>query len=393
MIQTGEAKTEVTLGDASSKLLPVKSYQAKKRVTVTIQSPVQEDSPATPARPLPNSLAAPLRAVYALGACISPGFGIISLVHGDPTYSWAWSSLLFWMLSQTCSHIWAYSNPPEYKRNREIVMARVAGLLVALPGILAGAKLRFSDDFTETWFGFVSLIFGAFFSLVLPMSFPMMTKEYGKLSRRKQHNFVIGNLLKGSASILGTLVYISAAATRCIQRAEETDRLLSVCGNPIIPSFVLTIFLFWTWLLTVLVPPLVTSFHVTWNDIARLELPKNLATQGAFYGVMSLSALVMFAQLNEDGEKVRRSKRERATSCHYALLAQSSFAPYSPDYVLHTLGHDGLRSIDHPPPLERPVRRAMRKGRRAEEDELELERHHGWRGEQGGGSWNRRECS
>mmetsp|Transcript_3209 Transcript_3209/g.6738 ORF Transcript_3209/g.6738 Transcript_3209/m.6738 type:complete len:368 (-) Transcript_3209:75-1178(-) len=292
---TANPKTEVTLGDVGpprpSKVTTT-AHDAKPKV---VQLPPAPD----PSTDRPLALDWRLRAVYFFMSTVASGFGVFSLV--DDSTEWAWTSLLWWMFSQVCSHIVSYSNPRGPTTTR---VAILSGFLVALPGILAGAKLSVSGDITEKWFGYCSMTFGAFFAIVLPISFPMMVKEYAKLSKRRQHEFIVGNLLKGSASILGSLIYISAAASRCIQRADDDGNLLSQCGNPIIPSFVLTIFLFWTWLLTVLVPPLVTSLRVTWDDIARLSLPENLVVQGSIYAVMSLSALIMFAQLNEDGEKI-----------------------------------------------------------------------------------------
>ena len=294
---TAKPKSAVTLGNA----MPPRPSSKGKAAHEAKPSPksVTLALPPDPAVDRPLALDWKLRAVYFVMSTTASGFGVWGLVN-DST-EWAWTALLCWMFSQVCSHIVSYSNPHGLNTKR---VAILSGLLVALPGVFAGAKLSSSSDITEKWFGYCSLTFGVFFAMVLPMSFPMMVKEYAKLSSRKQHEFIVGNLLKGSPSILGSLVYISAAASRCIQRADHEGNLLSQCGNPIIPSFVLTIFLFWTWLLTVLVPPLVTSLKVTWNDIARLSLPENLAIQGGFYAVMSLSALIMFAQLNEDGEKI-----------------------------------------------------------------------------------------
>ena len=86
------------------------------------------------------------------------------------------------------------------------------------------------------------------------------------------HSFVVKNLLKGAPSILGSLLYVCAESFRCFQSASSDVGLLRQCENPILPTFCLTIYLFWTWLLSVLAPPLVTNYDVTWSDIARLEV-------------------------------------------------------------------------------------------------------------------------
>ena len=99
---------------------------------------------------------------------------------------------------QALKHIYnsnvSYSNPRGPTTTR---VAILSGFLVALPGILAGAKLSVSGDITEKWFGYCSMTFGAFFAIVLPISFPMMVKEYAKLSKKRQHEF-IGESVRGA---------------------------------------------------------------------------------------------------------------------------------------------------------------------------------------------------
>ncbi|GMH54591.1 hypothetical protein TL16_g01705 [Triparma laevis f. inornata] len=228
--------------------------------------------------------------------------GLVGLLRDDSKY--AWTCLLFWMFSQVCANTVAYSNPLKCTTKQEQLIQKASGFITALPGILGGAQLKDSSDITAEYFGWFSFCFGIFFAFVLPFTYSFMASEYARMDKKKIYDFVIMSLLKGSGSILGSLVYIPTAAFGCIQRADPNKNLLKQCGNPILPSFCLSIFLFWTWLVTVLAPPLITSFHVTWSDVANFDLPKNLNTQGSFYVVMSFTALVMFALLNEEGESI-----------------------------------------------------------------------------------------
>ena len=113
--------------------------------------------------------------------------------------------------------------------------------------------------------------------------------------------FVVMGLLKGSPSLLGPLLYICAAASRCIMDSNADLHVIDQCGNPILPTFCLTVFLFWTWFITVLVPPIWHREMITWSDIARWSLASDTSREGVAYGGMCFTALLLFATLYEDG--------------------------------------------------------------------------------------------
>ena len=87
-------------------------------------------------------------------------------------------------------------------------------------------------------------------------------------------------LLKGCPSLLCPLLYICAAASRCIVDANADSHVIDQCGNPILPTFCLTIFLFWTWFITVLVPPIWHREMITWSDIARWSIASDSSREG-----------------------------------------------------------------------------------------------------------------
>jgi hypothetical protein len=130
---------------------------------------------------------------------------------------------------------------------------------VALPGLLSGYVLYFHVDTGEpvtTTFGLVSMLYSAVFVLILPPMTVYMAQRYNQLDNDELHEFVVLGLLKGSPGMLAPLLYICAAASRCIMDADDDNPLIKQCGNPILPTFCLTIFLFWSWLISVLVPPI-----------------------------------------------------------------------------------------------------------------------------------------
>ncbi|GMH98098.1 hypothetical protein TrVE_jg12682 [Triparma verrucosa] len=277
----------------------------QKRVSVTLElgeAESQGELPQADDDGKAYKMAWQLRLGFFLGSLLSPAIGVVGLVNWDTKC--AWTCLLFWMFSQVCAHTLAYSNPAKSASKNERKIQKISGFITALPGILGGARLKVDNDTTAQYFGWFSFCFGIFFAFVLPFTFSFMASEYSNMNKKKIYDFVVMSLLKGSGSVLGSLIYISTAAFGCIQRADPTKNLLNQCGNPIIPSFCLSIFLFWTWLVSVLAPPLITSFHVTWSDVALFDLPNNLNTQGSFYFIMSFTSLVMFAMLNEEGESI-----------------------------------------------------------------------------------------
>lgn len=152
--------------------------------------------------------------------------------------------------------------------------------------------------------------------------------------------------MKGSASILGSLIYISAATSRCIQRADDDGNLLSQCGNPIIPSFVLTIFLFWTWLLTVLVPPL---RHQLKSDVGRHRSPLSPR------------------ELGGAGLNLRRHVFERLD---HVRTAQRGWRE---DKLIHLVRYDGLRRRNVSASFQRSVRRDVREEGPGQEVEHQLQ--------------------
>jgi hypothetical protein len=238
--------------------------------------------------------------------------GLLANLYPSVGEKLAWACLLFWMFSQTCAYKVAFSCPRKIDQKRERFLAALCGLLVALPGLLAGYVLKSKEDAVTRSFGWGSFLYSIVFIVGLPPFAVHMARRYNSLDNEKLHKFVVVGLLKGSPGVLAPLLYMCGAASRCLMLADpDTDlragdgssssSVLLQCGNPILPTFCITIFIFWTWLIQVLVPPIWEREPITWSDIARWTLPSDVSREGTAYGGMCLFALLLFATLHEDG--------------------------------------------------------------------------------------------
>ena len=83
------------------------------------------------------------------------------------------------------------------------------------------------------------------------------------------------NMFKSLPTILGSMLYLSAASTRCILSADDDSPLYSQCGNPAVPSFVVNVFLIETWLMMYVFFPLLKEMKAkTWKDMMLLKMGK-----------------------------------------------------------------------------------------------------------------------
>ncbi|GMH54708.1 hypothetical protein TrST_g5681 [Triparma strigata] len=110
--------------------------------------------------------------------------------------------------------------------------------------------------------------------------------------------------------VLFPLLYISAESLRCIMDSTPEDKIddlgfIERCGNPSKPTWWVSIFLFVSWGLTYVIPPLLTSDRTpTWGDVMNLNMGRIEALQFTLFSTLSVEALVLYALTNEEGKEL-----------------------------------------------------------------------------------------
>ena len=100
-------------------------------------------------------------------------------------------------------------------------------------------------------------------------------------------------------------LYLSASAGKAIINAvDDEDEALVVCGNPIIPTFLLNMFIWLTFILSILFnfESAEIRNNITVDKVARMDVPLKVKIEIYTYSFLGLLSLVIFA-LTEDEEQ------------------------------------------------------------------------------------------
>jgi len=80
------------------------------------------------------------------------------------------------------------------------------------------------------------------------------------------------------------------------------------CGNPSHPTYWVSAFLFTSWFLTYLIPPLLPGHRtLTWGDVMKLNMGWIEGLQFALFSTFALVSLVLYALTNEEGGELNDS--------------------------------------------------------------------------------------
>jgi len=72
-----------------------------------------------------------------------------------------------------------------------------------------------------------------------------------RFTDKRLNSFILAHLTQNPATILSSL-YLSTGASKAILNAEDGVDLLVICGNPIVPTFLLNMFIWLTFILSIL---------------------------------------------------------------------------------------------------------------------------------------------
>ncbi|GMH70941.1 hypothetical protein TrST_g2376 [Triparma strigata] len=101
---------------------------------------------------------------------------------------------------------------------------------------------------------------------------------------------------------MGSTLFISTTSARCLMNANLLTPVAKQCGNPLIPSFLVSVFLVFAWGLGVVVPPLlVAQKTLSWTDVIATRMSKFEGAQLLLFGTAATITLILFANLDEEG--------------------------------------------------------------------------------------------
>ena len=236
------------------------------------------------------------RGVLFAGGLLEPGLHLAAFLKGDDQL---WEvGFVFQAFTYTCSVAAALGNPKNYERKREKLFIGLCSLLPSLPYFIGAIAYQY-----------VSLWAIILLAISVVGNFGV-AKLYSNLPDGKI-GVAVTALFKSLPGVLGSILYISAASLRCLMKYDSEvdedfyDYYSEQCANPTQPTIFVTIFLFVSWLLTYVVPPLLPTDRVlTWGDVMKLRMGMVEGLQFTLFSALSLEALLMFALTDDDGAEI-----------------------------------------------------------------------------------------
>ena len=146
-------------------------------------------------------------------------------------------------------------------------------------------------------------------ALVLPPCYLGGVKLFSNLSDRKL-GAAITALFKSLPGVLVPMLYISAESLRCIFDSKPDAKIddsgyIERCGNPSYPTYWVSAFLYVSWFVTYLIPPLLPSDRtLTWSKVMKLDMVRIEGLQFTLFSTFSILALILYALTDEDGTEL-----------------------------------------------------------------------------------------
>lgn len=241
---------------------------------------------------------------------MSLGFSITGAAMHDDW--WASTANMSWIFSCICCGAVATSNPTKIESLREKLIVSTAAVVVGLPGVVTGLQLaHFSDpsghhshtDKDVQYTGFIGIMGGTLFMLLGPPLTIAVVRKLGRVPPRQLHYFLL-TMLKSLPSSLGATLYVAAAAGSCLLQASDEENIIDQCGNPLVPTFFVTIFLGTIWVVGVILPFVLPPVDTGWTDIASMTVQQTEAKKITLVTVLSGLTVLLYAMTYEDGAKV-----------------------------------------------------------------------------------------
>ena len=116
----------------------------------------------------------------------------------------------------------------------------------------ATAKLKLRSLRLTKTLGWTAFVFGFVFTVLAPfINLHLVATMNKRFTDKRLNSFILAHLTQNPATILSSL-YLSTGASKAILNAEDGVDLLVICGNPIVPTFLLNMFIWLTFILSIL---------------------------------------------------------------------------------------------------------------------------------------------
>ena len=113
---------------------------------------------------------------------------------------------------------------------------------------------------------------------------------------------VLTRLFQSLPGVLVPILYISAAAMRCIMASSHEIPIIHECGNPMFPTLFVSVLLLLTWAVVYVLAPVTKYSHdFTWADLMMLRFNMMEGAQFTLFGILSTLSLLLYSNTDEDG--------------------------------------------------------------------------------------------
>ena len=106
----------------------------------------------------------------------------------------------------------------------------IMGAFIGISNIIIGVAEMMQDDLVTKGYGQQNTAFGIFFLIIWPPSCFHITKKYARLPDTEL-SIALMNIFKALPQTLGSILYVSTAAMRCLLYANDLSPIIDQCGN------------------------------------------------------------------------------------------------------------------------------------------------------------------
>ncbi|GMH61321.1 hypothetical protein TrST_g6686 [Triparma strigata] len=240
------------------------------------------------------------RALLFICGTISFAFAVYGYVKDDER--WSAAATTFWAFSVVCLVGAAVGNPQNIRSWKEKLFVGICAVLAGVGPLFIGLKMiTVVKHQANVYMGWYAIVIGATVMIVVPPTLIAINTIYSKLPARQLSN-AVKTIFKSLPQIMGSVLFVSAASTRCLMKADPSNPILKQCGNPTMPSILVSNFLSFTWGLGYLIPPLLSGRKtMTWADVMAIRMSKVDGTQFMLFGTTATITLILFANTDESG--------------------------------------------------------------------------------------------
>ncbi|GMH87342.1 hypothetical protein TrVE_jg12451 [Triparma verrucosa] len=240
------------------------------------------------------------RAMFQAGGLITPALAALGFMRQSEKLLWTARS--FNNFSMACTLLACGANPKNFGSWKEKAYMVTSISIYYLSVYTYGLGLSRADDDAAVKSGKMIIMMAIFGMLVALPGILTLVKLFSKLSDAKLSSVVL-SIFQSAASFLGSLLYLQSSSFRCISQSDEKlGSIVDQCGNPMQPATVVSAYLIVAWAMRYAIAPLThASNQLSWKDVMDLRMSKMQFTQGALFSTLTLIALVIFANTNENG--------------------------------------------------------------------------------------------